>query len=92
MVEISLAAKNRKRDGRGTRRVLIEMLPVLSSHCLPGLCGEGGLMGSTGYCLPFQGMSSVPSVTARYATWLLSKLEMRRNRTHHRLLKRPAFQ
>ncbi len=92
VVEISLAAKNRKRVGRGKRRVLIEMHPSLSSHCLPGLFGEGELLkGSIGCCLPFPGMSSVSSVAARYATWQLSKREMRRNRTHRHLLKRVAF-
>ena len=91
VAEISLAAKNRKRDERGKIRVLIEMLPTLSSHCLLGLSGEGELKGSAGYCLPFPGMSSVSSVTARYATWQLSKREMRRNLTHHHLLKRSAF-
>lgn len=91
MAEIFLAAKNRKRDGRGKSRVLIEMLPNLSSHCLPGLLGEGELKGSTDYCLPFPSMSSVSSVAARYATWRLSKREMRRNQTHHHLLMWPAF-
>jgi hypothetical protein len=91
MVEISLAAKNRKRVERGKSRVLIEMLPTLSSHCLLGLSGEGELKGFTGYCLLFPGMSSVSSVATRLATWQLSKREMRRSRIHHHLLTRPAF-
>ena len=91
VVEIFLAAKNRKRDGMGKRRLLIEMLRSLSSHCLLGLLGEGERKGSASYCLPFPEMSSVSSAVARYATWQLSKRERRRNRTHHHLLKRPAF-
>ena len=47
MVEIFLAAKNRKMDVRGKSRVLIGKLPA---HCLPGLFSEGERKGSAGYC------------------------------------------